>query len=255
MYRAFNLTGCDWSKTSRASGDVIYKRNKDSVKKSLESFLNNGIIDGSKLSAHWFPTIKADVFISHSHKDKEASITCASWLKDNFNIDSFIDSCVWGHADDLLKIIDENHCRNGGSYSYQKRNRSTSHVHMMLANALSEMIEACECVVFINSPNSITSKEAVERTQSPWLFYELGTMRIIRRRTPARRTQPLLENFSEGSIRKAAELKIEYAVALGELTPLTGALLDAWKAQNKERRQSSEHPLDVLYDRIAPETK
>ena len=45
-------------------------------------------------------------------------------------------------SNDLLRRIDENYCRhsNGISFDYNKRNYSTSHVHMMLSIALSKML-------------------------------------------------------------------------------------------------------------------
>jgi hypothetical protein len=255
MHRAFNLTDYDWSEISRASGDVIFKRNSDIVKESLEGFLNGEIVDGTKLSDHWFPAVKADVFISHSHKDEELAIKCAGWLKDGFNLDAFIDSCVWGQADKLLRIIDNKYCPNPegqtNNYDYEKRNRSTSHVHMMLSTALSRMLDATECVIFIKSNNSITSCEAVDKTESPWLFFELSTMRIIRRKKPARLVTQI-RNFTNESLEiiKASEFKAEYEVPLSELTPLTRTQLISWmKAYKSNRRVNA---LDLLYEDIAP---
>jgi hypothetical protein len=37
------------------------------------------------------------------------------------------------------------------------------------------MIDNTECLVFLNTPNSITSQGVVKRTHSPWLFMELLT--------------------------------------------------------------------------------
>ena len=250
MFRAYNLENCNWSGVPPQSGDAIYKLSSASAKKSLESFLSTGIVNGSKLSNHWFPKIKADVFISHSHKDESTAVKCASWLKDSFGLESFVDSCLWGHADDLLKIIDKACLNPGGeTYDYNKRNGSTSHVHMMLSTALSTMLGACECVIFINTPNSITSNEAVAKTQSPWLLSELGTMRIIRRKKPERALIQL-ENFS-GQTKKAVDLTMEYIVPLDELTPLDSDQLKAWRASFKANPRKL-HALDLLYE-IAPE--
>ena len=252
MYRAFNLTACDWNDISRENGDAIYKRNADTVRRSLESFLNDKIVDGTKLKAHWFPTFKADVFISHSHMDEVDAIKCAGWLKDQFGLEGFIDSCIWGHADDLLRIIDRKYCLNpnGETYDYDKRNGSTSHVHMMLSIAIAAMLEAAECVLFINTPNSITSNESVSKTQSPWLFFELGTMRIIGRKKPERKIVQE-EHFAK----KATDLKVEYEVPLSELTPLNFAHLNAWRdAHQTNPSNKGKHTLDLLYE-IAPETK
>jgi hypothetical protein len=256
MYRAFNLTGDPWAGMSRASGDAIFSETRATVKQSLESFLNGKIIDGTKLTGHWFPTIKADVFISHSHKDEEEAIKCAGWLKSEFHLHPFIDSCVWGYADNLLKLIDNKYCLNpgGDTYSYEKRNGSTSHVHMMLSTALSAMLDATECVIFINTRNSITSSESVDKTESPWLSFELATMRVIRRKTPDRQLGQI-RNFAneELDIMKASQFKAEYEVPLSELTPLTGAQLVKWNENHQSTpRFNRKHALDLLYE-IAPE--
>jgi hypothetical protein len=255
MYRAFNLVGHPWGEISRELGDVIFNKNKMMVRESLESFLDGQIVDGTKLAEHWFPTIKADVFISHSHNDEEDAIKCAGWLKSEFDLEPFIDSCVWGYADDLLKMIDNKYCRipDSESYNYEKRNGSTSHVHMMLSGALSAMLDATECVVFLNTRNSIKSSESIAKTQSPWLSFELGTMRVIRRKKPIRPVQKI-RNFANESreIIKASRFQAEYEVPLDELTEINATDLNNWRTTYQGNRSQWEYPLDCLYD-MSPE--
>jgi hypothetical protein len=151
MYRAYNIEGHPWKEWGMYTYVVsLLEKNGKTIKSTLEGFVTKGVVNGTKLSEHWFPTVKADIFISHSHTDEDEALRCASWLKDTFELDAFIDSSVWGYADDLLKQIDNDYCLNQGgeTYSYEKRNGSTSHVHMMLATALSEMIDRTECVFF-----------------------------------------------------------------------------------------------------------
>jgi hypothetical protein len=210
-------------------------------------------VDGTKLTDHWFPTIAADVFISHSRSDRESAIKCAGWLKTEFDLEPFIDSCVWGHAEELLRIIDNDYCLNADrqTYSYRKRNRSTSHVHMMLSSALSAMLDATECVFFIKTDNSISSEESVYRTQSPWLFFELGTMKIIRRRKPAR-MNPLIENFARGEIKASRYYEAEYEIPLSELTRLDHNQLLEWCETCELAQAKQKDALDMLYE-LAPE--
>ena len=251
MYRAFYLNNVDWSKVSRETGDAIYKRDSDVAKKSLESFLSNGILDGTKLSAHWFPKTKADVFISHSHEDEDSAIRCAAWLKDELGLNSFVDSCVWGHADDLLKEIDDKHCLNPGgeTYSYPKRNRSTSHVHMMLGAALSAMLDTTECVIFLKTLSSITSSDVVSKTKSPWLSFELATMHSLRRTVPERLSSRVIqENFS-GTIKKATALRVEYVVPLDRLTCLGADELNGLAKASEIESAKGHDALDILYAR------
>jgi len=252
MYRAFNLIDYDWSKFSRAVGDSIFDRNRAAVRAPLESFLTGEIVDGTKLANHWFPTYDADVFISHSHKDEDIAMRCAGWLKSVFNLDPFIDSCVWGYAETLLKQIDDKHCWNEKTktYIYENRNGSTSHVHMMLSAALSAMLDATECVIFIKSENSITSKESIDKTKSPWIYLELSMIRILRRVKPPRKTL-LLDNVSGGMIKTAQRsYEAEYEVPLSELTTLNEHQLVQWQEAYNQKKGNGAHALDLLYGSV-----
>src|SRR4051812_17008773 len=128
MYRAFNLTPCNWSKFSPDVGAKLNEANNSRVKKALQDFIENKKVDGTKMRNHWFPQLDADVFISHSHSDQIDAVKLAGYLKQTFGLTSFIDSLVWDYADDLLKQIDNEFCLNEGkeTYSYEKRNGSTS---------------------------------------------------------------------------------------------------------------------------------
>jgi len=102
---------------------------KGNALRTIDNFINDeGIIDATALMKEWFPTVKVDVFISHSHQDEELAIQLATWLKNTFNLNSFIDSTVWGYAGELLKNIDEKYCYDTVSkvYNYNTRNFSTS---------------------------------------------------------------------------------------------------------------------------------
>jgi len=245
VHRAFNISNFDWANQATQSEVFKQNNNKEIVREKLESCIQNGIIDGTNLGTQWFPTVKADVFISHSHADEDIAIRCAAWLKENFGLESFIDSCVWGHADKLLKIIDDQYCLNPGSetYDYQKRNQSTSHIHMMLATAITEMINATECIFFLNSGNSINSLDAISKTKSPWLFYELGVLRTIQRTVPARL---LTQNFTYLTAKSAA-VPIEHTVQLTELTTLKGGDINFWCLKSLITGASKLKALDILY--------
>jgi hypothetical protein len=252
MYRAFNLGDLHFkSELWMIKGASLIAANKTSVTKALDAFLVDGKLEGTEMTETWFPEIKADVFISHSHKDKRLALQLAGWLSSKFNITPFIDSAVWGSADNLLKQVDDALCLNPGgqTYSYEKRNESTSHVHMMLATALAKMIDKTECVIFVSTPNSITAAEAVEKTCSPWIFYELAMVGQTRRRLPAEH-RPILKEAVFGAKRALDEILIEYEVDLSALTTIDADILNEWKRQFEEKLP--DFPLDILYD-IAPE--
>ena len=63
------------------SGNDMYHRFEVQAKDSLKNYIyKNGHIDGSALKKHWFSIGKADVFLSHSHKDINKVKAFAGWL-------------------------------------------------------------------------------------------------------------------------------------------------------------------------------
>ena len=279
MYSKFDLTITDYFYNSELNkylsiGSEIYQEHEACAKKSLKEFIyDNGHIDGTAMKSSWFQMQAVDVFISHSHKDLTKVKAFAGWLYKEFDLTAFIDSCAWGYCDDLLKEIDNRYClkEDGKIYNYDLRNYTTSHVHMMLATALTEMIDNTECIMFYNTPNSVTladDLETIKKTKkkvsfSPWIYYELAMTSLVRKREP-RRTLSLLENviihkaFSERN-----NINIEYDVDkyLEEMLPVTSDELKLWKryyailthgldGDNIPNIKGDEniHPLDVLYN-------
>lgn len=193
MFAGFNLVVDDSEAFSDfyTEGLNIYKSQITEVKKTLESYmLDENIIDASRIEDAWFPNVEADVFISHSRFDKFLAIGLAGWLNCRFGIKPFVDSCVWNHADSLLKLLDDRYCvscrKDDGSttYSYKKRNLSTSHVHIILNTALQKMIDNTECLLFLNTPHSLPTNQIINgnATASPWIYSELMFSRMVKRK-------------------------------------------------------------------------
>lgn len=178
----------------------ILQEQKNHVERTLDSFyLPDGSIDAKKLKEAWFPQIKGmHAFISHSHQDIYLAERFACWLYDSFGIKSFIDSHVWGHANKLLKEIDNKHSikADGKLYDYDIRNITTSNIHMLLSSALNSVMDSCECLFFINTDKSISklgfsneNKYDEDRTTSPWIMSELVMSSIIRKHEMYNRTR------------------------------------------------------------------
>ena len=113
MHRGFNLTLSERTNTSEYQdyfqiGREIYQSNKRQVNNTLLEFMRpNGVLDGSRMKDDWFPMIKADVFISHSHKDEKAAIAISGWLKSRFNLVRVCGFFVSGEMyEDLLWQLD-----------------------------------------------------------------------------------------------------------------------------------------------------
>lgn len=116
---------------------------------------------------------------------------------------------------------------------------------MMLATALAKMIDKTECVIFVSTPNSITPADAVQKTNSPWIFYELAMVGQIRRRPPEQH-RPVFKEAAFGAKRSLDEVLIEYEVDLSALTTIDADILNEWKRQFEEKLP--DFPLDILYE-------
>lgn len=238
------------------TGQEIYNRFEKQAKKSLRDFVyQNGHIDGSALKEYWFHIEKADVFLSHSHKDITKVAAFAGWLYDTFGLTAFIDSCSWGYCNDLLQEIDDEYCKNtsGNTYNYQLRNYTTSHVHMMVSSALSQMIDKTECIIFFDTPNSIVLSNELEHvknrnhkaTLSPWIYHELSMATMLRTTLPDRHGV-VLQHGLKHTFDTRNQLNIQYDVSeyLRSMTPLTNDLLLEWQSS---LNAPTEFPLDTLY--------
>lgn len=230
-------------------GRAKFDQNKKIIHDTLDKYLlNDGIINGNAISHDWFPKIKADVFISHSHLDEDYAIAFAGWLSSNFELNAFVDSCVWGHSNQLLKSIDNKYCKNShNTYDYQKRNVSTSHVHMMLNVALMNMMDMCECIFFMDTPNALPIVDNIKNTEStlsPWIYSEVEMTRYLREQRPKRICEPyyLNENYQlEG-----AGPKIQYKINKEQMIEINDNSLKTWLSE----RSRYEYPLDTLYKQV-----
>lgn len=215
----------------------------------------DGDISGSKIQSEWFPQVEVDIFLSHSHNDEELALGLVGFLKEKFDLNVFIDSNVWKSADRLLKIIDEKHCGNGfGHYDYERRNLSTSHVHMVLAVSLAKMINRSKALFVLNTPNVITTLETIEKTNSPWIYFELVMAELLRKEGDLEK---------KGAVTEAAQsIPISHEINTDNLYQLTKQDLELWVQKNNEyfkrvdrfstidSQKTSKQPLDILLDLV-----
>jgi hypothetical protein len=252
VHTGFNLQLSDSAKWLRwkDEGDALFAANGRDIRGAIEAYVKAGVIDGGKLQSHWFSQRDADVFISHSHKDEQLAIAVAGWLHQKFGLNAFIDSCVWGYADDLQREFDNKYCKNPApatTYDYGKRNRTTGHVHMMLSTALMDMIDRTECFIFLHTNESIvkndvdtTVKQPV--TTSPWIYAELAASRIVRKKDTGRAR--MLRKAFESAATDSVE--IQYPAHLAHLNAIDDKALDQWGRCGEYGLQA----LDDLYGRF-----
>jgi hypothetical protein len=248
MYKGYKLEFRGFSDEKdvekyKNAGKEIFQKYETVITRKLDSFTRpNGNFDGSALIENWFPEIDAQVFISHAHLDHDIALQLAGYLYHKFGITSFIDSCVWGYADELLKDIDnELSSIESNKYNYKQRNYTTSHVHMMLSTALNQMIYNTECFVFIKTNNSVPRNinEVVSRTESAWIYSEVKMSNLLKREKSFYRRENRKLKFSKGLVTEG----IDYEIDDRHLS-----LLKWSDIQNmKNNYRPNMHPLDILY--------
>lgn len=265
MFTKFNYLPThrlSWGRTSAyyAKGLELYHTSQAQARECLENFIcEKDIIDGSALKEHWFSIDTYDVFLSHSHKDYDDVLSFAGWLHDKFGLCSFIDSCAWGYCNDLLKILDDKYCwnRTSGLYDYNIRNYTTSHVHMMLSTALTEMIDKCECIIFFNTPQSISIDTALRTldiddkraTLSPWIYHELSITSMLRQTIPERIRQRYLLEHADSILKynKIPDIKYDVHTYLKEMVDIDDTTLLTWAEKCPLHNTDT---LDALYQLV-----
>lgn len=244
-------------------GEKIYSDFQKISELCLKKFiLDNGHIDATALKEHWFGTIDADVFISHSHIDLDEVKSFAGWLYKKFGLKSFIDSCAWGYCDELLREIDNKFCKRHDEdvYDYNSRNCSTSHVHTMLATALTEMMDITECLIFFNTPQSIDLKTEIAEanskskanTHSPWIYHELSISGMLKVKMPERYRKMISnESLQENHINfiKDNSMSFDYDVSekLAKMITIDNDTLKNWGRYNINSKVKGAKALDELY--------
>nr|WP_102441904.1 hypothetical protein [Vibrio splendidus]PMJ28769.1 hypothetical protein BCU26_17345 [Vibrio splendidus] len=185
--------------------DDFLKSSNTKIHAELDDFyFKEGVLDGKLLQNTWFPFLEeSHIFLSHSHKDKYIAETFAYLFHKILDINVFIDSQVWGYADDLLRKVDNKYSyqEETDTYSYSIRNRTTSNIYLILQNSLNCMIDKSECLLFLNTKNTIEefnkSGQIDQRTSSPWIMSELQFSSMVRKREHpfANRSVKLEERF------------------------------------------------------------
>jgi hypothetical protein len=258
MYKAFNVSKLSFDSQKRrfieCGEDHIVGKYRSAFEQKIEYFKNTktGRLNAARLTADWFPQIDADIFISHSHEDYEDVVALAGWLHNNFGITAFIDECLWGFCENLLRLIDKEYCLtpDGEYYDYQKRNHSTSHVYMMLTASLFEMIDHTPCLFFYNTSKSVIPKDifsSTEQTLSPWIFTEIQMTKRVRICSPEEHRQ-MRKSIMESSQKyfSREDLKIEYDVDLSHLITIDTDFMCNWAEQ--EFNSDKDAALAYLYN-------
>lgn len=253
MYRGYNLdlSGAKFAQYIE-TGTKLHTNIKNKIENSIRnSCRSDGLIDGKKITESWFPQVDADIFLSHSHADEKLVKGLAGWLNEKFKLVTFIDSCAWGYAGQLQRLIDDRYSKKpNNTYDYEQSNRAAAHVHMMLNIALTKMINSCECVIFLNTPNSTNAEGYVtgSETTSPWIFSEITMTKLIQQRPAEEHRQT---RISRAIIEGAESIKIAHPIPLDHMTKIDTHTLDNLynSLMHQQFTPSNRHrALDKLYE-------
>lgn len=275
MFKGFNLTIDNISKFhNNGSYTEQLKSEKRKIKTAIDDImLENGCIDAQKILNEWFPMGDYHVFISHSHKDIDKAQSLANWLYENFKIRSFIDSHIWGYANDLLYNINYQYARkNSDTFKYVPAISHAANVHLMLSTALNEAIDRAECLFFLNTNNSVQNIKLDDgdndlRTASAWIMHELKSSAIMRTKYSDNRPTELIksagtENFN---LEERAQVFL-HQVSTKHLTELSEDELLTWlnccnpyinphsPSSGRVNNHSEYSALDILYHPQKPQS-
>ncbi|ADO03016.1 hypothetical protein HPSJM_07300 [Helicobacter pylori SJM180] len=114
------------------------------------------------------PQLKnAQVFLSHSHADRNKALEVKDYLENQTERKVFIDSLFWDYKDDVLnKLADE-------LAEYNDISRIEDTFTLILRESLQDMIEKCPYFVFLQSKNSVPNQGLSRITHSAWIYEEL----------------------------------------------------------------------------------
>lgn len=250
MYRAFNVA-LESNKYLGYVNTRQYENDKSISLQKLQKIINSrDIIQTWEIKKLLLPSKRYDIFISHSHKDLELAKGFANYLYLFFNVTCFIDSLYWGNIDELQNELNELHLTYDGVtkksyYDYEKTLQVAKHADMILASALTEMIDNCECVFFLNTDNSvIRGTEAISKneTYSPWIYHEVFTTTIIQKKQRSKFNESY--QFRDNAIKQIPD--ISYGLDLSGMTVLREEDIFEWEI--KINSNKDKHPLDVLYN-------
>ncbi|WP_121012351.1 toll/interleukin-1 receptor domain-containing protein [Helicobacter pylori] len=110
------------------------------------------------------PQLKtAQVFLSHSHADKNKALEVKNYLENQTNGKVFIDSLFWDYKDDVLNELAK----------YDDISKIEDAFTLILRESLQDMIEKCPYFVFLQSKNSVPNQGLSRITYSAWIYEEL----------------------------------------------------------------------------------
>ncbi|MGN8501030.1 TIR domain protein [Helicobacter pylori] len=136
------------------------------------------------------PQLKnAQVFLSHSHADRNEALEVKDYLEEYRDAECvFIDSLFWDYKDDVLNKLAE--C---AEYDDNDISVIEDAFTLILRESLEYMIKKCPYFVFLQSKNSVSLNQGLSQiTYSAWIYEEL---RIAHSISSKSRLTIMMESF------------------------------------------------------------
>ncbi|WRB70610.1 toll/interleukin-1 receptor domain-containing protein [Helicobacter pylori] len=136
------------------------------------------------------PQLKdAQVFLSHSHADKNKALEVKNYLESETDHRVFIDSLFWDYKNNILKEMKKHHINVS---------KIEDAFTLILRESLQDMIEKCPYFVFLQNNNSVSNQGLSRTTYSAWVYEELKIAHSIResRLTPMMESMQVFHDIS-----------------------------------------------------------
>ncbi|PUD12204.1 toll/interleukin-1 receptor domain-containing protein [Helicobacter pylori] len=153
----------------------------DETAKKIDKLIKNApysnddiVLNHNKIKEAFFSPFKpqlksAQVFLSHSHADKNKALKVKGYLESKTNHKVFVDSLFWDYKDDVL-----NKLAKYAEYDDNDISRIKDAFTLILRESLEDMIKKCPYFVFLQSKNSVSlNQDLLSITYSAWIYEEL----------------------------------------------------------------------------------
>ncbi|GHP47377.1 hypothetical protein VN0223_14260 [Helicobacter pylori] len=182
----------------------------DKLIKNAQDSNDDIILNHNKIKKAFFSPFKpqlksAQVFLSHSHADKNKALKVKGYLESRTKHKVFVDSLFWDYKDNVLNELAK----------YDDTSKIKDAFTLILRESLQDMIEKCPYFVFLQSNNSVSNQGLSRTTYSAWIYEELKIAHSIResRLTPMMESMqvfhgisPFLENLETITLKELSHI-------------------------------------------------
>ncbi|GAA8777049.1 toll/interleukin-1 receptor domain-containing protein [Helicobacter pylori] len=186
--RPFNNQAYQVNEVPAKIAEKIYRLIEGAKHSNDDTILNHNKIKEAFFSP-FKPQLKsAQVFLSHSHADKNKALKVKNYLESRTKHKVFVDSLFWDYKDNVLNELAK----------YDDTSKIKDAFTLILRESLQDMIEKYPYFVFLQSNNSVSNQGLSRTTYSAWIYEELKIAHSIResRLTPMTESWQVFHNIS-----------------------------------------------------------